>query len=332
MPDLSLMEAAPAEGVTDAFNRDAVERLAAGEPDWLRARRLHAWDVYERTPLPTTRHEQWRYTDLKQRLQLEALRVPTAGTRARVDKADWPARLREALSEDQNASGHLVILDGAVVRVDVRPDLAAKGVVLTSLRDAVRAQAKLLREHLATEAVPPEEGKFPALNGALWGDGVFLHVPKDVQLDQPVRVAHWVSAEGVALFTRTLIVADRFSRVSFVDEVLSDDLPRQTLVSNAVEVIARDSAQVQYVSLQRLGKGAFYQSQQRTLAGRDSTRPQHQPGPRGSQRQQRPALQGRAGRPLTRGLPRDHPRAPRRAAHRCLPDQPQPAALQGGAR
>jgi Fe-S cluster assembly protein SufD len=37
-----------------------------------------------------------------------------------------------------------------------------------------------------------------------------------------------------------------------------------------VEVLARDGAQVQYVALQRLGRGVFYQSQQRTLAGRDS--------------------------------------------------------------
>jgi Fe-S cluster assembly protein SufD len=266
------MEAASvaAEGVTDAFKRDSVERLASGEPDWLRTRRLHAWEVYERTPLPTTHDEQWRYTDVKRRLQLEVLALPTRRATP-ADRADWPARLREALGEDLAASGHLVMLDGVVVRADVRADLAAKGVVLTSLRDALGAHDKLLREHLATEAVAAEAGKFPALNAALWSDGVFLHVPKEVVLDQPVRVTHWVGEAGAAFFTRTLIVADRFSRVSFVDEVLSDDLARQTLVSGAIEVIARDGAQVQYVSLQRLGRGAFYQSQQRTLAGRDAT-------------------------------------------------------------
>jgi Fe-S cluster assembly protein SufD len=262
---------APAEGITEALNRDAVERLTASEPDWLRARRLHAWDVYERTPLPTTRHEQWRYTDLGQRLGLDALRLPAANERPGADRSRWPTRLRDASSDDQDAAGHLVVIDGAVVYAMVCAEFAAQGVVLMSLRDAVTSHEKLLREHLATEAVPPEEGKFPALNGALWGDGVFLHVPKDVQLAKPVHVTHWVGAEGVALFTRILIVADRFSRVSFVDEVLSDELAKQTLVSGAVEVFARDGAQVQYVSLQRLGKGAFYQSQQRTLAGRDAT-------------------------------------------------------------
>jgi Fe-S cluster assembly protein SufD len=66
-------------------------------------------------------------------------------------------------------------------------------------------------------------------------------------------------------------VAEPTSQVSYVDEIVSDDFETQTLASSAVEVITRDGAQVQYVAVQRMGRGAFYQSQQRTLAYRDST-------------------------------------------------------------
>ena len=38
-----------------------------------------------------------------------------------------------------------------------------------------------------------------------------------------------------------------------------------------MEIFAADGSQVQYVSLQRMGRGAFHLSQQRTLAQRDST-------------------------------------------------------------
>ena len=96
-------------------------------------------------------------------------------------------------------------------------------------------------------------------------------MPKGVRLDLPIRVTRWLSEPGVATFSRTLIVAGEGSRVSYVDEMLSDDFERQTLTSNAVEVLARDGAQVQYVSVQRLGRGAFHQAVQRTLAGRDAT-------------------------------------------------------------
>jgi Fe-S cluster assembly protein SufD len=258
------------EGVTAALSSDAVESLAAGEPEWLRTRRAHAWAVYERTPMPTPRLEEWRYTDLKKKLDLESLHLPDSEP-APDDPAVWPEGLRTAMDADEEASGHIVIIDGHVVHADLLPELTKKGVILRSLHEAVDKHGALVQAHLAVEAVPPEEGKFAALNAALWADGVFLHVPKGVRLELPVRVTRWLSEAGAAYMSRVLIVAEAHSQVSYVDEVLSDDFAAQTLTSTAVEVIARDGAQVQYVAVQRLGSGAFYQSVQRTLAGRDAT-------------------------------------------------------------
>jgi Fe-S cluster assembly protein SufD len=258
------------EGVTEAINRAAVEARAASEPTWLRERRLHAWQVYEATPMPTTALEQWRYTDLRKTLKLDALTLGSVEARPD-DISSYPAALRQSMNEDRAAAGHLVLIDGTVVHTDIQPELASKGVVLTSLRAAVESHPELVEKYLATEAVPAEEGKFAALNAALWSDGIFLYVPRGVHLDLPVRVTRWVGEAGAAFFTRTLIVAEPTSQVSYVDEILSDDFTAQTLASSAVEVITRDGAQVQYVAVQRMGRGAFYQAQQRTLAYRDST-------------------------------------------------------------
>ena len=252
------------------LDRAAVDRLAAAEPAWLAERRRHAWKVYEATPMPDTHQEEWRYTDLARKLPLHALHVPSAEALPD-DPHAWPELLRRAMAEDQDASGHLVLVDGCVVHTDIRTDLASRGVVLSSLRQAVLDHPELLREHLATQAVPPEEGKLQALNAALWTDGVFLYVPRGVTLEAPVRVTRWYSEAGAAFFSRTLIVAEPTSQLSYVDEALSDDLSETTLTSTAVEVIARDGARVQYISVQRLGRGAFCQTAQRTLAGRDAT-------------------------------------------------------------
>lgn len=257
------------EGVTAALSADAVERLSAGEPNWLSERRAHAWSVYEQTPIPTTRLEEWRYTDLRKKLAWDALRLGD-GRPVPDDAARWPALLREAMAEDHAASGHLVLIDGHVVHADLDLALAAKGVTLCSLHEAVDSHQAVVREHLAA-VVPAEDGKLAALNAALWADGVFLHVPGGVRLELPIRVTRWLSESSAAYFSRVLIVAERESQVSYVDEILSEDFASQTLSSSAVEVIARDGAQVQYVAVQRLGKNAFCQSVQRTLAGRDAT-------------------------------------------------------------
>ncbi len=258
------------EGVTDALNQDAVEALSADEPQWLQERRRHAWDVYERTPMPTTKLEEWRYTDLRRKLDLDALRLSEAET-APDDPSAWPEKLRATMDDDRAASGHIVYIDGHVVHTDIEEELGEKGVLLMSLHEAVESHPELLQKHLATDAVPPEEGKFAALNAALWNDGILLYVPRGVKLENPVRITRWLSESGTAYFSRVLIVAETASQVSYVDEVVSDDFEEDTFVSTAVEVVAQDGAQVQYVSLQRMGRGAFFQSVQRTLAGRDAT-------------------------------------------------------------
>ena len=255
--------------MTSALNPAAVERIGMSEPEWLRERRAHAWDVYERTPMPTIRLEEWRYTNLKKKLDLNSLQLSDAEAMSD-DASTWPERLRAAMDEDREASGHIVIIDGHVVHADVDKQLATQGVILESLQEAITNHEELVREHLATDAVPAEEGKFAALNAALWSDGIFLYVPKGVQLELPVRVTCWLSEAGTAYFSRVLIVAEAQSQVSYVDEVLSDDFESQTYTSTAVELIAREGARVQYVAVQRLGRGAFYQSMQRTLAQRDS--------------------------------------------------------------
>ena len=257
------------EGVTEALNASAVDRIGMSEPEWLSARRMHAWDVYEQTPMPTTRLEEWRYTDLKKKLDLDALGLPEIEP-ADNDPETWPSLLRATLDEDHEASGHIVLIDGHVVHSDLNADLASQGVILMSLHEAVAQHADHVQKHLATNAVPAEDGKFAALNAALWADGIFLYVPRGVSLDLPVRVTRWISESGAALFSRVLIVAEAQSQVSYVDEVVSDDFVAQTFTSTAVEVIAEQASQVQYVAVQRLGRGAFYQSVQRTLAQRDA--------------------------------------------------------------
>lgn len=245
----------------------ALARLSAGEPPWLQRRRSEAWRVFERTPMPTTRLEEWRYTDLRRKLDLGELGASPNGRLPSL----WPDPLRRAADDDEGSSGRVVLVDGRVVHTELDDSLARQGVILESLSKAAAERPELVAEHLAVRAVSPEDGKFPALNAALWTDGVLLHVPQGVVLERPVRVSRWFGASGVAYFGRVLIVARSGSQVSLVDEALSEDMSERTLVSDALELLAESGAKVRYVSVQRLGKGIFHQSAQRTLAGRDAT-------------------------------------------------------------
>ena len=239
-----------------------------GEPSWLRARRDDAWELYRATPFPSTRSEEWRYTDVERLLPLPDLEQDSAV--GRKWSGELPERLRRVLGSDGEGAGRAIEIDGRVLSATLDPGVAAAGVALSSLADAVRSSDAVVRDLLATQAVPASDGKFPALNAARWSDGVFVHVPRGVKVELPVRLSRWVSRPGAPSFTRVLIVAEEGSRIAFEDEILSPDFESATLVSSVVEIFARRGARVRYVSLQRMGGGGCHLANQRTIAERDS--------------------------------------------------------------
>jgi Fe-S cluster assembly protein SufD len=258
-----LAELATAPTRTEGLmNIDREEALAtsAGQPDWLRALREEAWDAFDRLPLPTRKLEEWRYTDVDQ-LKLDDVRPaePFDGV---------PAEAR-ALIEGKEASARVLMVGGTVAEIEVAPEAAEQGVVVMELAAAAVERPDLVRPHLG-RAVGMDHDKLSALNGALWTAGVFVHVPADVKLAKPIRVARWLPEEGVAVFPRTLIVADRHSHVAYVDAFASPDFDEPTVSLGAVEVIANDGADVQYVANQQWGRGVRHLSVQRTLAQRDA--------------------------------------------------------------
>jgi Fe-S cluster assembly protein SufD len=245
------------------YGREDVEARSQEEPGWLRERRLEAFEVWERTPLPTTRSEEWRYTDPKL-LKWNAVKLAD-GT----DPAS-SADAAEARVAGKDAAGTVIQIGASAAEFRLDPELAARGVVLMDLSAAAREHETLIREHLGTRAVTPESGKFAALNGALWSGGVFLHVPRGVQIEHPIRVVRWIDEAGLAYLPRTLVVAEDGARVGLIEEFASPDLEEPAFSCGAVEIVAATAAQVQYVALQRWGQGVRHMSTQRTIAGRDA--------------------------------------------------------------
>src|SRR5690606_18130397 len=119
-------------------------------------------------------------------------------------------------------------------------------------------------------ATSEQDGKFAALNTAAWTGGTFLYVPRNVRVEVPIRSFRWLSAEGSALFGRTLIVAEENAEVAVMDEVASGDFSRQTLSNAAAEACADEGAKGTYVSLQRWGSGVVHLTTDRLVAGRDA--------------------------------------------------------------
>lgn len=254
------------------FSRDAVEAISnrLNEPDWMREKRQVAWTVFEETPMPTNTDEDWRRTDLR---KVRWDRFNFAGPASFAESktlAGLPEDIRDALEEKYPAAGRIVLANGQVIYHEIDPALVEKGVVFTSLSTAVQEHPDLVQKYLGAEAVPPSNSKFAALNAALWQGGVFLYLPKNVEVEQPFQAAIILEGENSAIFPRTLIVSERFAYATYIEESISHGGHGQALNDGVVEIYTNEGSQVRYVDVQRWGEDVYNFNVKRSVSQNDS--------------------------------------------------------------
>ena len=242
-----------------AFTKAAVEELSAlhGEPEWLRARRLDAFGVFEGMSLPDTRrNEDWKQVDLKA-LNLEAYApfqqpngVAPAGALENVGATLYQQGTTPAVAS-------------------LAPGLTQRGVILMPLAAAASAYPELVQRYLFS-AVKPERDKFAALHAALFSGGTFLYVPEGVTVEQPMVSQFWSAGSGAAVLPHSLVIAGRGSRFQYVDEFLSSSRDETSLASGSSEIFLEEGANVGYVALQQWGIQTWQFANQRFHLGRDA--------------------------------------------------------------
>jgi len=238
------------------------------EPDWLRSQREEAFRVFAETPMPDTRPEEWRYTPIRNFLDLNSLQLAREHPLIANEEGLEPG-LARIIREAGESDGSIVQVGATVVRTELAERLRDSGVILTSLEEAVRQHPELVERYLGS-AAGADIGKFAAQNVAFWTGGTFLYVPANTRVELPIRAFRWIDAGGSSLIGRSLIVAEEFSEVALVDELGSADLDVPAYSNGATEIFAGEGAKVTYVALQRFGRGVRHLTTDRLVSGRDA--------------------------------------------------------------
>jgi Fe-S cluster assembly protein SufD len=244
------------------------ERLPApvGEPDFVRALRREALELYRALPIPSQETEEWRYTDLSG-LDLEGFTPLPPGRRAE-NLDDVDEGLLEALGDVGERAGLLVQHNAEAATSHLDPELAARGVLFTGLDAALAEHSDLLEKRLHY-LVPIDRTKLTALHAAFRTGGAFLYVPRGVAIEVPLQVFTYLDADGGAIFPHAVIVADEQAEVTVIDRVAGPQLER-ALSNSITEIHAGPGARVRYVSLQDWGQGVTHLAIQRAALARDA--------------------------------------------------------------
>jgi Fe-S cluster assembly protein SufD len=238
---------------------------SGGAPAWLRELREAGMDRFATLGFPTTKQEEWRFTNV-------AAIVETAFVLPHAPRSGAPSAKEIRGCEVCEAGRHLLVFvngrySGALSSVKGLPD----GVVVGSLWDAIGTHGDLVRTHLgrlaATEGRP-----FAALNTAFVHDGGFVHVPAGVQMTEPVQFLYLTvpGAEPIVSHPRSLVVAEGGARCAIVESYIA--FGDGVYLTNAVtEIVAGDGARVDCYRVQRESVQAYHVGATATRQGRDST-------------------------------------------------------------
>ncbi len=243
-----------------AFEGAAQGRIASSS-GWLRDRRQAAWDAFTAMPLPSSqRDEDWRRTDIGK------LKLPSFHDSDPVDET-----LVAAIRDRRNRAtprAALVVDAAPHTRIERSDELAAAGIVVSSLEDAVRLHPALVERALASVGVG--ESAFVALWNAMWKGGAFIYVPRSVDAAVPVWVAHSAAGDHSATFPATVVLLEDNSSLTLVDDYLSA-VGSDELFSDALTIalVGRD-ARLDHHVVQQWGEATWHVALHRTVLAQNA--------------------------------------------------------------
>jgi len=237
------MSAAVDRFVAD-FARHAKSLPGAHVP-WVARLREDAITRFAERGLPTTRDEDWKYTNVAPIAKRDfALVAP--GAQPDVDIG--------AFLLDGDATHRLVFVDGRYA-----PTLSAigrlpAGVTLESLASVLARGPDALEAWFAADA---HETVFASLNTAFMSDGVHLRLSRGIVLDAPIHALFISTAAGAAVHPRNVIVAEDGARATLIEHYVGVD-GAASLTNAVTRVFVGANAWIAHDRLQDESAGALH--------------------------------------------------------------------------
>ncbi|CAN5898161.1 Fe-S cluster assembly protein SufD [soil metagenome] len=211
-------------------------------PVWFQDRAKAAWEEFQTLPLPGNRDEHWRYANAK-KLALDTLHLAAEPSEAEKQQAVTQSRSFE------QAAARLVFLNDQLVHTTTEG--LTQGIVCVPFGEALRSHGDVLEQYLMKRKAELGSEKFAALHLAHVRSGAVILVPKNVVLEQPIEIFHWVSGENALVFPHTLIVTGENAKVTVIDHhsSLHDEVAQSIAVA---DFVAGPGSHITYVNTQEL--------------------------------------------------------------------------------
>ena len=244
---------------TKGLNEDLVREISwmKGEPNWMRDFRVKSLKQFEKRPMP-----HWG-GDMSE-IYFDDIYYYIKPSEAVVDEwEDVPESIKDTYeklgipeAERKYLAGVTAQYESEVVYHKNREDLERQGVIFCDMDTALREYPEIVRAYFG-KVIPSNDNKFSALNSAVWSGGSFIYVPEGVEVEMPLPAYFRINAENMGQFERTLIIADKGSKVHYIEGCSAPVYSTDSLHSAVVEIVVKESARVTYTTIQNWSNNVF---------------------------------------------------------------------------
>jgi Fe-S cluster assembly protein SufB len=156
-----------------------------------------------------------------------------------------------------------VIFDSVSILTTFKDELAEHGIIFCPFSEAIQKHSELIKKYLGS-VVPIGDNYFAALNSAVFTEGSFCYIPKNVECPLDLSTYFRMNDQQSGQFERTLIIADENSSVSYLEGCTAPQFDTNQLHAAIVELIALKNSEIKYSTVQNwyagdeTGKGGIY--------------------------------------------------------------------------
>jgi Fe-S cluster assembly protein SufB len=242
-----------------------------GEPDWMRATRHKALDIFYAKPVPAwggdlsrLDHDDIYYYIKPVEQQGRTWDEVPEDIKRTFDRLGIPEAERKFLA------GAGAQYESEAVYHSLKEEWERLGVVFVDSDTGLRDYEEVYKQYFGT-VVPAADNKYSALNTAVWSGGSFVYIPPGVKVEIPLQAYFRINAQNMGQFERTLIIADEGSQVHYVEGCTAPTYSTDSFHSGVIEIIVRKGARVRYTTIQNWSHNVYNLVTQRAVAHEDAT-------------------------------------------------------------
>lgn len=221
---------------------------AHNEPSWMTELRKKALKLTETLEMPKpdkTKLKKWDFDAFKQH---------HVESKSYNDVSELPESVKNII-DIENSKNLIIQHNNDLAFTQVSEQANHNNVIIEGLSKALQDHSELVEKYLMKDAVTVDEHRLTALHTALLNGGVFVYVPKNVVVEDPIQYVVLHDNENASLFNHAIIVTEESAEVTYVENYLSTASGEGNQVNIISEVIAGANSNITYGSVDYLDKG-----------------------------------------------------------------------------